>query len=51
MTAGAPEVLVQTRKEPAHLPVPAVEQVIGKLLEPFQRVGNTGLDFEGKACA
>ena len=45
VTGTAPEVLVQPGKQPAHLPVPAVEQVIGKLLNPLQRVGNTRLDF------
>jgi hypothetical protein len=51
VAAGTPEILIESREQPAHLPVPAVQQIIGEFFEAFKLFRNAGLNFQREACS
>ncbi len=46
VAAGLPQFAVETEEQAAHLPVPAVQQVIGQFLQAFQPFRKNGLNFK-----
>ena len=51
VAAAFPDVPVKPCEQPPDLPVPALEKIVGKLLEALERFGDNGLDFKYKASA